>query len=81
MPCTSSTHASSQRNVKSRFSYDGILRVGGLSHEELCSLSIEARRRMYLEAVEAERMRLPEDKVREVFNDLEFDPETGEVYS
>ncbi len=73
-------NANSSIGVKSRFSSSGALRLSGYSHAELCALSLEARRAMYLEAVEADRMRLPDSSVKVVFSDLEFDPDTGEVF-
>jgi hypothetical protein len=90
MPNSEYNYGTSQRNVKRepylREMYGRtILMFPGWSHDEVCALSIEARRTLYRSAVvateEIQRCRLKADEARRVFSDLEFDLETGEVLS
>jgi len=89
---TLKTHAHNSEKVKPQssepyltctFGSDALV-FPGLSHWEMLAIPIERRRQMFAEAVAARerriKQRLPEKDVEAVFNDLEFDPLTGEVF-
>ena len=80
-----STAASFEPSLTRAWDGSDALVFPGMSYWTLQAIPIERRRQMFAEAVASRKQkveqRLPEKDVAGVFNDLEFDPTTGEVFS